>query len=60
VREKEDSMNRSKSTEAQITFVLKQVEDCTSVAEVWWKTGIAEATFYNWRKEFGGLMPLEM
>ena len=53
-------MKRSKFTEAQIAFVLKQAEDGTSVAEVCRKAGIAEATFYNWRKKFGGLMPSEM
>ena len=36
-------MKRSKFTEAQIAFVLKQVEDGASVAEVYRKTGIAEA-----------------
>lgn len=53
-------MNRSKSTEARITFVLKQAEDRTSVVEVLRKTKIAEATFYVWRREFGGLMLSEM
>jgi len=53
-------MKRSKFTEAQIAFVLKQVEEGTSVAEVCRKAGIAEATFYNWRKKYGGLMPSEM
>ena len=53
-------MKRSKFTEAQIAFVLKQVEDGTSVVEVCRKAGIAEATFYNWRKKYGGLMPSEM
>ena len=53
-------MKRSKFTEAQIAFVLKQVEDGASVAEVCRKAGIAEATFYNWRKKYGGLMPSEM
>lgn len=43
-------MKKSKFTEAQIAFVLKQVEEGTSIAEVCRKTGIAEATFYNWRK----------
>jgi hypothetical protein len=38
-------MKKSKFTEAQIAFVLKQVEDGTSIAEVCRKTGIAEATF---------------
>ncbi len=53
-------MKRSKFTEAQIAFVLKQAEDGRSVAEVCRKAGIAEATFYNWRKKYGGLMPSEM
>ncbi len=53
-------MKRSKFTDAQIAFVLKQAEEGTSVAEVCRKTGIAEATFYNWRKKYAGLMPSEM
>ncbi|WP_227270484.1 transposase, partial [Roseobacter weihaiensis] len=50
-------MKKSKFTEAQRAFVLKQVEDGTSLAEVCRKAGIAEATFYNWRKKYAGLMP---
>ncbi len=50
-------MKRSKFTEAQIAFVLKQAEEGTPVAEVCRKAGISDATFYNWRKLYGGLMP---
>jgi putative transposase len=53
-------MKRSKFTEAQIAFVLKQAEDGTAVGEVCRKAGISEATFYNWRKKYAGLMPSEM
>jgi putative transposase len=53
-------MKRSKFTEAQIAFVLKQAEEGTPIAEVCRKTGISEATFYNWRKKYAGLMPSEM
>ncbi len=53
-------MKRSKFSEAQIAFVLKQAEEGTSVSEVCRKTGIAEATYYNWRKKYAGLMPSEM
>jgi len=53
-------MKTSKFTEGQIAFVLKQAEDGTSVAEVCRKAGIAEATFYNWRKRYAGLMPSEV
>ena len=30
------------------------------MAEVCRKTGISDATFYNWRKKYAGLMPSEM
>ena len=53
-------MKKSKFTEAQIAFVLKQAEDGVTVGEVCRKAGISEATFYNWRKKYGGLMPSEM
>ena len=53
-------MKASKFTEAQIAFVLKQVEDKIPIAEVCRKAGISEATFYNWRKKYAGLMPSEM
>lgn len=53
-------MKRSKFSEAQIGFVLKQAEDGTSVGEVCRKAGISEATFYNWKKKYAGLMPSEM
>ena len=53
-------MKRSKFTDAQIAFILQQANEGTSVAEVCRKAGIAEATFYNWRKRYAGLMPSEM
>ena len=53
-------MKASRFSEAQIAFVLRQAEDGTSVGEVCRKAGISEATFYNWRKKFAGLMPSEM
>jgi putative transposase len=40
--------------------VLRQAEEVTAVAEVCRKAGISEASFYNWRKKYGGLMPSEM
>ncbi len=53
-------MKKSKFTESQIAFVLKQAEEGTSIAEVCRKAGISEATFYNWRYKYGGLMPSEV
>ncbi len=43
------------STQAQIVFALRQADTGISVAEVCRKMGISEATFYNWKKKFGGL-----
>ncbi|EAU39636.1 isrso16-transposase orfa protein [Fulvimarina pelagi HTCC2506] len=53
-------MKKSKFTEAQIAFVLKQADEGTAVADVCRKAGISEATFYNWRKRYGGMMPTEV
>ena len=53
-------MKKTKFTEAQIAFILKQAEDGVVVAEVCRKAGTSDATFYNWRKKYVGLMPSEM
>jgi putative transposase len=53
-------MKRSRFSEQQIALVLRQAEEGTSVAEVCRKAGISEATYYVWRKKYGGLMPSEM
>lgn len=53
-------MKKSKFTEQQIVFALKQAELGISVDEVCRKLGISEATFYNWKKKYGGLGPSEM
>jgi putative transposase len=48
-------MKKTKFTEQQIVFALKQAETGTRVDEVCRKMGISEATFYNWKKRYGGL-----
>ena len=48
-------MKRPKFTEQQIVFALRQAESGTRVDEVCRKMGISEATFYNWKKKYGGL-----
>ena len=53
-------MKASRFSEAQIAFVLKQADEGTAVGEVCRKAGISEATFYNWRKRYGGMMPSEV
>ena len=47
-------MKKSKFTEEQIAFALHQAEMGTSVEEVCRKIGIAQATFYAWKKKYGG------
>ena len=54
------AMKRSKYTESQVVFALKQAETGTPVAEVCRKMGISEATFYNWKKKFGSLGTTEL
>jgi putative transposase len=53
-------MKKSKFTEEQIAFALKQAEGGTRVAEVCRKMGISEATFFNWKKKFGGMGVAEL
>ena len=48
-------MRKSKFTEAQIVFAIKQSETGTRVSEVCRKMGVSEATFYNWKKKYGGV-----
>lgn len=53
-------MKRSKFTEAQIVFALRQADTGVKVSEVCRKMGISEATFYNWKKKYGGLGVTEL
>ena len=53
-------MKTSKFTEAQIIFALNQAETGVKVQEVCRKMGISEATFYNWKKKYGGLGSAEL
>ena len=53
-------MKKSRYTEEQIAFALKQNELGTSVAEICRKLGISEATFYKWKQKYAGLGPSEL
>ena len=48
------------SSQKRPSFQGSEQEEGTSVEEVCRKAGISEATYYNWRKKYGGLMPSEM
>ena len=59
-------MRKSKFTESQIVFALRQAETGVTVAEVCRKMGISEATGpgpvrpNNWKKKYGGLGTSEL
>ena len=53
-------MKKSRYTEEQIAFALKQAELGTPVEDVCRKLGIAEQTFYRWKKRYAGMMPSDM
>lgn len=53
-------MKKSHFTEEQMAYALKQTELGTAVGEICRKMGISEATFYVWRKKYGGLGPSEL
>ena len=53
-------MKKSKFTEEQITWALKQADMGTPVEEVCRKLGIAKATFFNWKKKYGGVNTYEL
>jgi putative transposase len=44
----------------QIVAAVKQQEAGVPVGDVCRKLGIAEATFYRWKKRYGGLEPDEV
>ena len=56
----EHVVRKSKFTEDQIAFALKQAELGISVEEVCRKMGISDATFYVWRKKYSGVGPSEL
>lgn len=53
-------MKGSKILDVQKAFILKQGEDGVPVAEACRKAGISQATYFNWKKKFSGLLPDEV
>ena len=48
-------MKRSRYSDEQITFALRQAEGGTAVPDVCRQLGISEATFYIWKKKYANL-----
>ena len=53
-------IKKSRFTEEQIVFALKQAELGTAVPEVCLKLDISDATFYTLRQKYGGISPSEL
>lgn len=48
-------MKRSRFSDSQIMAILKQAEAGTPAPELCREHGISSATFYKWRRRFGGM-----
>src|SRR5262249_22296328 len=48
-------MKRSKFSEEQVAYALRQVEAGTAVGDICRQLGISEATFYSWKKKYAHL-----
>lgn len=48
-------MRRSKFSEEQIAYTLRQLENGTTMPELARKLGVSEQTLYLWKKKYGGL-----
>lgn len=53
-------MKASKFTDAENAFIIKQGEVGAPVAEICRKARISQATYFNWKKKYAGLLPSEM
>ena len=53
-------MKASRFSEAQKAFILNQGADGMPVADLCRKAGISQATYFNWKKRYDGLLPTEM
>jgi putative transposase len=48
-------MKSSRYSPEQVAFAMRQAESGTPLPEVCRKMGIAEQTFYRWRKKYAGM-----
>jgi len=53
-------MKASRFSDAQKAFILKQAADGMPVADICRKAGISQATYFNWKRKYDGLLPTEM
>ena len=53
-------MRKSRFTEEQIAYAMKQAEVGVPVAELCRKMGVSEQTFYVWKKKYAGMGIVEV
>ncbi len=53
-------MKKSRFTEQQIAYVLRQAESGVPIEEITRKMGVTQATFYRWKKKFAGMGVAEL
>ena len=53
-------MKRSKFSEEQIVYAIRQAEADTPIGDLCRQLGVSEATFYTWKKQYAHLGVSEM
>ena len=53
-------MKKSKFTEEQVAYAIREVEGGRPVPDVCRQMGVSEATFYVWKKKYGHLGVTEL
>jgi putative transposase len=49
-------MKSSQFSDAQKEFILEQGDEGVSVAEICRKAGISQATCFNWKRKYAGML----
>ena len=53
--ERSGSIKRSKFSEEQIAYAIRQSESGTPISDLCRQLGVSEATFYTWKKKYAHL-----
>lgn len=53
-------MKKTRFTEEQISYALKQADSGTPVAEICRQLGVSQQSFYQWRRKYQGMGVAEL